>query len=137
MFSPAFAIIGKSKNDAVADDIVTSIQRSILFGTESYERPADLVSAGSHYSIDVIHQQTEVSSLRVSGRQLAISDPAGQCQALMAGLIFIVSQPDALRNSNDFPYFEASQRETLKHLWNPRQRLDQLQHNTVPERLGQ
>ncbi|MGF6483741.1 hypothetical protein [Paraburkholderia sp. JPY419] len=67
-----------------------------------------LVSAGSRYSSDVIHQQTEVSSLRVGRRQLTISDPAGQCQALMAGLIFTSSQPYALRKPNDFPHFEAS-----------------------------
>ncbi|MCP3705627.1 hypothetical protein M3I54_01230 [Paraburkholderia sp. CNPSo 3274] len=67
-----------------------------------------IIPAGSQYATSVIHQQTEVSSLRLGLRKLTISDPAGQCQALMAGLIFTLSQPDALRNPNDFPHFEAS-----------------------------
>jgi hypothetical protein len=39
-----------------------------------------IIPAGSHYSISVMHEQTEVSSLRLGLRQLTISDPAGQQQ---------------------------------------------------------
>jgi hypothetical protein len=44
-----------------------------------------IIPAGRHYSVSAIHEQIEVSSLRLGLRQLTISDPAGQCQALMAG----------------------------------------------------
>ncbi|MCX5537936.1 hypothetical protein M3A49_00180 [Paraburkholderia sp. CNPSo 3076] len=67
-----------------------------------------IIPAGSQYSTSVIHQQTEVSSLRLDPRQLTISDPAGQWLALMAGLIFTLSRPDAIRNPNDFHNFDAS-----------------------------
>ena len=37
-----------------------------------------IIPSGSHYSVSVIHQQMEVSSLRLGRRQLTISDPDGQ-----------------------------------------------------------
>ncbi|WP_154677900.1 hypothetical protein [Paraburkholderia nodosa] len=67
-----------------------------------------IIPAGSQYSTSVIHQQTEVSSLRLDLRQLTKSDPAGQCQALITGLIFTLSRPDMIRNPNDLSYFDAS-----------------------------
>jgi hypothetical protein len=65
--------------------------------------PVIVIPARNHYSIYVIHPQTEGSSVRLGRRQLTISDHNGQCQALLAALIFTLSQADSLRNPNCFP----------------------------------
>ena len=54
-----------------------------------------IISSGSPYSNSVVQQRREVSSLRLGPRQLTFPEPAGRCQALMAGFIFTLNQPDA------------------------------------------
>jgi len=45
------------------------------------KNPLIIIPAGCHYSVSVIHEQMEVSSLRLGLRQLPISGPAGLYQA--------------------------------------------------------